>query len=541
MITFSVAFRVVHVVLPSLYRRGFYADFYELIFEMQEVISESDLENIGWSDEFIFELQELLHGGFFDEIDQLSESIFEFQSGLSGSLSERGFNEMSRSDEFFFELQELLHGGFFDEIDQLSEFIHDFQRSLTGRLSASAFDEIGQLVWRYAMENNANVTVWEILPDGSQGERLHHFNFAPIDMSFDSELATGRFHSVSGRSEFMITVDASLLPLNQTMAIIDSLYLPVLTAVFFLSAVISYFYSRYLAKPIVELNATSKRLGELDLGGHIKMERTDEIGELSETLNEMAIKLKNSLFDLQDANVKLQEEMEREREQEKRRRDLFTSISHELKTPITILKGEIGGMIDGVGVYKDRDVYLRSAHGWTETLEKLVSEVLTISRLEGERMKLDFQKVDLFELVQSVGQDHQELAIMKGISLFYEGDLGLVAKVDVSGMKMALSNIINNAIFHSEAGSKVHVALNRKGDVGVLAVVNKGSKISEKEIPHLFDPFYRIDKSRNRHTGGSGLGLFIVKNILELHGFEYGIANHKEGVVFTIEFPINDL
>ena len=486
MITFSVAFRAVHVVLPSLYRRGFYADFYEFLFEFQSALDEQE----------------------FGELDEV-EITWYSEMDMDPGVDEEGY--------------------LFIELDQS-------MRSMRGRNS-----EVDQLIWQYAMENNANVTVWEVFPGGYQGGVTHHFDFAPLNAPHDGILATGVLHFYDYETGgFMINVQASLLPLNQTMAIIDSLYVPVLTVIFFLSAIISYFYSHYLAKPIVELNATSKRLGKLELGGHIKMERSDEIGELSETLSNMALKLKDSLFKLQDANVKLQEEMEREREQERRRRDLFTSISHELKTPITILKGEIGGMIDEVGAYKDRDVYLRSAHGWTETLEKLVSEVLTISRLEGEGMTLDLEPVDLDHLTRGIYLDHQRLATMKNIDFVYDGDPGLVTEVDDSQLKMAIANVVNNAIFHSKEGSKVEMSLKRQGDVGVLVVTNEGSKISEEEIPHLFAPFYRVDKSRNRHTGGSGLGLFIVKNILELHGFKYGIANCEEGVVFGIRIPISN-
>jgi len=528
-----MAFRAVHVALPSLYHRGFYADFDELIWELTIALDESEFEGP-------IQFHEFLQA----EDPDLYEFIMEIVLAFDRYELERPirFDEfLGVQDATFYDLiiESMDHAFTFDEhyferLDRLDELFTEF---LEIRGEHYFNEEISELIRLYAMENNANITVWRLW-DGIEQYVVHDFNFAPTIISHDSALATGTTDFHNEVSSFRVRVHASLLPLTQTMAIIDSLYLPVLTAVFFLSAVISYFFSRYLAKPIVELNVASKRLGNLDLGGHIKLERTDEIGELSETLSEMAIKLKSSLFELKDANVKLQEEMEREREQERRRRDLFTSISHELKTPITILKGEVGGMIDEVGAYKDRDVYLRSAHGWIQTLEKLVSEVLTISRLEGERVKLNFQEVDVYELVQSVGRDHQELATLKEIALVYEGTSSLMARVDVPQMKMALSNVINNAIFHSKADSEVEISLIHTEAVAVLAVVNKGSRISEEEIPHLFDPFYRVDKSRNRHTGGSGLGLFIVKNILELHGFKYGIANCEEGVVFTIRIPI---
>jgi len=251
----------------------------------------------------------------------------------------------------------------------------------------------------------------------------------------------------------------------------------------------------------------------------------------------MAGKLESALSELQAANDKLHEDMERERKQASLRNDLFAAISHELKTPITILKGELGGMIDGIGVYKDRDTYLQHAFKVTEQMEKLVQEILAVSRLETE-IQLTFEKTDIGDLVNNLCQKFEDLASSQGVAIVCYCEGGLLVRADARQIQNAISNIISNAIFHSPAGEVVSVQLEKVDGKGILTVENTGH-INETDLENLFEPFYRGDKSRSRYTGGSGLGLYIVKRILEMHQFPYSICNVDDKVVFAVEFLEN--
>ena len=143
---------------------------------------------------------------------------------------------------------------------------------------------------------------------------------------------------------------------------------------------ISLFYSRYLSKPIRKLGVASDKMAGLDFSVRTEMKRTDELGTLSRSLDTMAQNLDQALKSLRSANAKLKDEMEQERELERRRMEFFAAASHELKTPITILKGQIEGMEQNVGVYKDRDKYLARAREVTVTLQNMVQEILMISK-----------------------------------------------------------------------------------------------------------------------------------------------------------------
>jgi two-component system sensor histidine kinase VanS len=317
---------------------------------------------------------------------------------------------------------------------------------------------------------------------------------------------------------------ASSAAVRQVTNIMNSILPLAFAASLLISAGIAFVYSRRLAKPIVAISKVSRKMSSVDLSSRCDVERTDEIGDLARDLNSMA--------------EKLQADFERERRQEKQRRDLFTAISHELKTPITILKGEIGGMIDNIGVYKDRDTYLQNAFKTTEQMEYLVREILTVSRLETKEIRLALGELDMSVAVNDFCQKYEDLASSQNVALVCYCEDGLFAKADKLQIQSAISNIISNAIFHSPQGEMVNVQLVKSDGAGVLTVENTGH-INEADLENLFEPFYRGEKSRNRYTGGSGLGLYIVKRILEMHGFSFNIACVDGKVVFTVKFPLD--
>ena len=260
--------------------------------------------------------------------------------------------------------------------------------------------------------------------------------------------------------------------------------LPVLcTIVLFGSIISSFFYSWYMTAPVKKVSELSKQMADMDFSGFCSAGRTDEIGVLSDSLSTLSRKLEVALSELQEANQKLQADIDMERRLEKQRVEFFAAASHELKTPITIIKGQLQGMLYQVGRYKDRETYLAQSLEITDTLGKMVQELLTISRLDTP---------------------------------------GYICKKSY----LNLSNLIIDRVTAFED-------LFMQKD---LTVENTGAHIPDEAIPKLFGPFYRVDQSRNRQTGGTGLGLYIVKTILDLHGAKIEIANTIQGVIVSIQF-----
>ena len=303
-------------------------------------------------------------------------------------------------------------------------------------------------------------------------------------------------------------------------------------AVLAISLIASYFVTRLLTKPILEISDISKRLTSLDMTWRCDTSRTDEVGTLALNLNTMAARLDSTLKELSAANEKLQADIEQERRQEKLRVDFFRAVSHELKTPITVLKGELEGMIYQVGEYKDRDAHLRQSLRTVNDMELLVKEILSASRMAGSDFSLTLSDVDLSQLMRECCRKWQGAAEDREQRFQAEIEDGRTCQGDMALLQKAVSNIIGNAVVHSPSQTEIIVTL--AGNT--LQVRNNGVSIDSADLEKIFEPFYRVDRSHNRNTGGSGLGLYIVKTILERHGFSFRMNSTNDEVCFTVTF-----
>ena len=236
--------------------------------------------------------------------------------------------------------------------------------------------------------------------------------------------------------------------------------------------------------------------------------------------------------ELEEANRQLREDMEHMAELSRQRRDFFAAVSHELKTPITILKGQIESMILGVGRYKDMAVMLPETLKEVEHMELLVKEILDISKIEMNGMSGKKEQISLSDMLGRIVENQTPLAQERHITVHLDMDGDAIVFGNASLLDKAMNNIVNNAIRHSAEGEEVFIHL----APSAITVTNTGTAIPPEDLPGLFTPFYRVEKSRNKATGGSGLGLYLVKSIMVLHGFGYHIENTEMGVVFTVEF-----
>ena len=416
--------------------------------------------------------------------------------------------------------------GFEKEFEELStSFSEQFENISSG--------ELEELTTEFGQKNSMNITIF----NPNTGEIIFEYLYWGEIMIEDliQSSVRGFTNSETGIG-YGFYAETSLAAVNKVTtglrATLPFLFLISLLISLFVSAI----YAYSLARPVVKISEMSKKMKILDLSSSYKIHRSDEIGELAYNLNDMSERLVDTLGALQKANDKLEEDMERERALEKRRKDLFTAISHELKTPLTILKGELGGMIDKVGVYKNRDEYLAHAYETTESMEQLVKDILLTTRIDDNDVRLNFQETNISTLVSKICQSYEVLADEKGISLTYYCDENIVVPIDEIQLQHAIRNLVSNAIFHSPKGAMVDIQIVNVDDKRKLTIENSGVHIAKEEIENIFEPFYRTEKSRNRYTGGSGLGLFIVKRVLELHHFEYAMENSENGIIFTIFF-----
>lgn len=213
---------------------------------------------------------------------------------------------------------------------------------------------------------------------------------------------------------------------------------------------------------------------------------------------------------------------------ERQRRDFFAAVSHELKTPLCALKAQIECMLYGIGDFADRDKHLPAALKATENLEGLVGEVLFVAGLEADDLDRAQEDVSAAALVRETCDALAPLANERGIVLDVDLQGDATVRANPALMAKALANVVSNGVAYSPGGARVSVRL---AD-GALTVENTGVELSEEELARAFEPFYRAETSRNRATGGSGLGLYIVKTVLDRYGIPFSLSSADGRVVF---------
>lgn len=307
----------------------------------------------------------------------------------------------------------------------------------------------------------------------------------------------------------------------------------VLLIVLVAAFIVSWLYSRMITKPVLSISRISEKMSALQLDWQADEQRTDELGILGNSLNTLSRNLSAALSDLQSANKKLEADIEHEKELEQARTNFFSAVSHELKTPVTIIKGQLEGMLLGVGAYKDHEKYLTRALEIANTLETMVQEILTISRLETAGDACRQERLDCVQIVKAYLSEAEDLIAEKDLQIH----LDIPPATFISGNKMLMekvfSNLIGNAIKYSPQKASICISAYAEHEQIEFSVENTGVHIPEDSIPKLFDAFYRVEQSRSRKTGGSGLGLYIVQEILHRHGSECMACNTQTGVKFS--------
>ena len=410
-----------------------------------------------------------------------------------------------------------------------SDKIEKEVQQLTDTLAQTDYADAKKVIEQFCYKNQAMVSI------SGEGSTL---SFGSIDdQSIEGDemmTSTGEVWFADRDEPYYLSI-AALVSAGKELTMAFLKLLPLLLALILLiSALGAFLCSRVLVRPVLEISRISKRMSQLDMTWDCKVSRSDELGILANSLNTMAKRLDATLKELVSANQKLQEDMKQLTELSRQRRDFFAAASHELKTPITILKGQIESMILRIGRYKVTEKVLPETLKEVENMERLVKEILTISKIEMEDLAGKKEPVSLSDTLTKVTESLEPFARENRIEVYSEIDEKITVPGNASLLEKAIHNIMSNAIRHSPEGAEVFVRLS----VSALTVTNTGAAIPEEDLPVLFTPFYRVEKSRNKATGGSGLGLYLVKTILELHGFRYKIENTEQGVNFTMAFSI---
>lgn len=327
----------------------------------------------------------------------------------------------------------------------------------------------------------------------------------------------------------------SLQPVNEAMLVLKDYYVYALIIVFLVIILLSFYYSKIIVKPLIKINRVTKKMANFDFSEKLPVTADDEIGGLSGSINTLSVNLKDRIDRLNVANTKLQQDIERERQLEKTRKEFISGVSHELKTPLSVIRSFAEGIQDGVS--KDTTYYTDVILEETENMNRLIVEMLELAKLESGTYKLEMTTFSIGELIQQV---HTKLLFSmeeKQLQVDVDADTSIFVKANRSRIEQVVVNLLSNAIRYTPDGERIKVSVIKTEDTVKVEIENTGNPIPEESLEKIWDRFYRLDASRSRHTGGTGLGLSIVKNILDLHHAKYGVYNTNNSVVFYFNLP----
>ncbi len=314
-------------------------------------------------------------------------------------------------------------------------------------------------------------------------------------------------------------IQASLVPVDSTVKILKQQLMIVSIVVCVLSLLVAIFISKRISKPIEQINENAKKLskGEYDVTFNEKS-TINEINELNETLNYTSRELAKT---------------------ENLRRELMSNVSHDLKTPLTMIKAYAEMVRDLT--YKDkkkREENLNVIIHETDRLNLLVNDILDLSKYQSNTIKLEYSEFDINELIIDIVKRYEIYELKDGYDISYKSEKEKNVIADRKRIEQVLYNLINNAINYTGDNKKVYIKLidEKEKDKIRIEVTDTGNGIDEKDIPLIWDKYYKADKTYSRVQVGSGIGLSIVKNILELHKTEYGVkSTKKKGTTFYFE------
>jgi len=428
-----------------------------------------------------------------------------------------------------------------EDANLLNEFIENDEIHLYN-------DTVEQLT-----ENKGYIIYKGPIPTGP-GKGNMNFRNRRLDHNFEEDLNNSNNYSSTGniydfsiyyneaynnnflRLSYLLS-DNSLLIIETSIAIVNTsarfnlqFYLIISLLTIIIGGIFSYFFSRWFTRPILELSKQAKAMINLDFSQKFNYNQKDEIGVLGDNINALSLKLEKTI-------AELNEDLKEKEKLENMRKTFIANISHELKTPIALIKGYSEGLLYDVNEKKDE--YVDIIIDETNKMDHLVKELLEVSNLESGKVSLDIKPFDLSSLIDDILYRYNRLLKDNEIKIKTNKNDIVMINADYKKIEEVITNYLNNALRHASDDKIIQIDLIQSDTKTKLSVFNTGTNIPEDALENIWTSFYKVDESRKRVDGSTGLGLYIVKIIMELHDGSYGVINKNNGVEFYVEFNEN--
>ena len=314
-------------------------------------------------------------------------------------------------------------------------------------------------------------------------------------------------------------------------------YVGVIAAV--ASGVIIWLVSRKITRPILQLANISERMAHLDFDARYEGRDNNEIALLGDNINKMSQVLEHTISELKTANNELQKDIQKKIEIEQMRTEFLSNVSHELKTPLAIISGYAEGLAEGISEDEEsRNLYCSVICDEAAKMNALVQQLLNLNQLEFGNEPINMERFDLVTLVKNRVQATDILLKQNGIKMQFMEHLPIYVWGDEFKVAEVVTNYLSNAIHHCKGDKIIDIRFEERDGKVRTTCFNTGNPIPEESISHIWEKFYKVDKARTREYGGNGMGLSIVKAIMESMNQDYGVDNYTNGVAFWFELEI---
>lgn len=341
-------------------------------------------------------------------------------------------------------------------------------------------------------------------------------------------------------NEYNLFIRIPIAPIEESVRISNNVLMLIGMITIIIAALAVSIISRKFAEPILELNDITKHMAKLDFSKKYRISDSDnEINELGKNINTMSDKLEGTIKQLRDNNRELEKDIEEKSKIDEMRKQFISDVSHELKTPIALIQGYAEGLVENVNTDEEsKKFYAEVILDESNKMDILVKQLLELMKLEYGKREFHDKKFDLIELINSVIQKCEVILKEKQIEINFDEKDPIEIYADEIYIDQIVTNYFTNAMKHAESKDnkkQIEIRVEKQKDKARVFVFNTGENIAEEELDRIWGRFYKVDSSRSREDGGSGIGLSLVKAIQNNYENAYGVENKENGVEFYFD------
>ena len=347
---------------------------------------------------------------------------------------------------------------------------------------------------------------------------------------------------LSGRLDngYNLYISIPAVPIEESVEISNQALIVIGVIILLISSFIASYISKKFTTPIVELNDITNKMARLDFSQKYRIADTDdEINELGKNINTMSDKLEGTIKQLRENNLELEKDIEEKSKIDEMRKQFISDVSHELKTPIALIQGYAEGLVENVNTDDEsRKFYAEVILDESNKMDTLVKQLLELMKLEYGKREFNNENFDIVELINEVIRKCKVMIEEKNIDIVFPSKSPVIVNADDFYIEQVVTNYFTNAIKHTievNKEKKIEIRTEEKEDKIRISVFNTGNNIPEEHINKIWGRFYKEDTSRNRTDGGTGIGLALVKAIMNNYKNDYGVINKENGVEFYFD------